>query len=370
MSQSPGGRARPAPACVSSGDARRATLPEAAPGRRGGRVRRGCDRPAWCSWRGPGPSVAGPLGDRAHRRRDDGEPLVRPLPRLAARRRRQAGRARRTSTSTASRTRPTASRRTSRAAGTPTRSHLRRRPGRSTTAGAATAGCAPATTTCSRSATTRRATCPSSAPPRRPGRSATATSRRSSARRSRTASTCTRRGPTGSTDTARAEPTCRRSGTGSRARASAAATTTATSPSSRSGATKYSPITRSFAAVPRATAAAGTLPAVAFVDPPSAATGSGRSERRPSARRHPRRASRSCQPGLRGRHVEPGLAADAAGDHLRRVGRLLRPRPAAGRAPTSTRAHALRGFRVPTVLVSPFARRGHVATASTTTPRS
>ena len=46
--------------------------------------------------RGPGrrrrPPGAGGLGDRARHRRDDGEPELRPLPRLAAPRRRQAGR--------------------------------------------------------------------------------------------------------------------------------------------------------------------------------------------------------------------------------------------------------------------------------------
>ena len=44
-------------------------------------------------WRPPRAAAPEQLGDRPHRRRDDGEPVVRPLPRLAARRRRQAGRA-------------------------------------------------------------------------------------------------------------------------------------------------------------------------------------------------------------------------------------------------------------------------------------
>ena len=81
--------------------------------------------------------------------------------------------------------------------------------------------------------------------------------------------------------------------------------------------------------------------------------------RLPPAVGHPRRRVVPLA-GLQGRHLEPGLAAHAARDHVRRVGRLLRPRRRRRVHPTTTRCMRLRGFRVPTVLVSPFARRGYV----------
>ena len=94
--------------------------------------------------------------------------------------------------------------------------------------------------------------------------------------------------------------------------------------------TKYLDIARTWPQF-LADAAAGTLPAVSFLDPKFLDEGSGT-----SADDHPHADIRAGavvrQPGLRGRHRRPGLGAHRAGRQLRRVGRLLRPRAADGRA--------------------------------------
>ena len=76
----------------------------------------------------------------------------------------------------------------------------------------------------------------------------------------------------------------------------------------------------------------GKLPAYSMVDPDLTLddTGpqSGIMERRPSARRHPRGRVLPLD-GLQRRHPQPGVVAHAARGHLRRMGRVLRPRAAA-----------------------------------------
>ena len=169
------------------------------------------------------------------------------------------------------------------------------------TAAAATAGCARARTTSSRSATTSRATSGSTATRRRTGRPSTATSRPPWPRPTRTASTSTARRPTGST-TRPTSPRCRRSGTGwPRPRASRARYYYVDVPFLALYGTKYLDIARTCAQF-LADAAAGTLPAVSFLDPKFLDEGSGTLGRRPPARRHPRRAV-VPQPGLRGGHA-------------------------------------------------------------------
>ena len=204
---------------------------------------------------------------------------------------------------------------------------LRGRAASSTTAAAATAGSAPARTTTSASATTRRTTCRSYGARRAAtGRSATATSRRSSARRIPTASTCTPARPTASQHAARRRSSCRRSGTGSPRARRQRPLLLQRPPVPRALGLEYLDDHHAVRGLPRATAATGTLPAVSYVDPRFLARPvSAARHRRPSARRHPRRRG-FLVAGLQRRHVEPGLAEHAARHHLRRVGRLLRPR--------------------------------------------
>ena len=69
---------------------------------------------------------------------------------------------------------------------------------------------------------------------------------------------------------------------------------------------------------------------------------------------------------VHGRHGQPALAGDRAAHHLRRGGRVLRPRAAAQAcAPDPARrdadGHVQRGARVPLLVVSPWARRHHVS---------
>ena len=78
--------------------------------------------------------------DRHLRRADDGEPVVRPLPRLDAERGRAPGRRAATSTRRASRRRPTASRPSTRAAATRTPATAGSRAGSSSTTASSTAG--------------------------------------------------------------------------------------------------------------------------------------------------------------------------------------------------------------------------------------
>ncbi len=125
---------------------------------------------------------------------------------------------------------------------------------------------------------------------------------------------------------------------------------------------KYAPITKTHSQF-FADARKGTLPAVSFIDPNLTfvddGPGIGDLERRPSARRHPRRRVLPLD-DLQRSDQEPAVVAHAARRHVRRVGRLLRPRAAADR---EGRRPALRAARLPraVLLVSPFARRGAVA---------
>ncbi len=211
---------------------------------------------------------------------------------------------------------------------------LRGRPDRAQRRAAATAGCGPARTTCSRSATTSKADLAFLGQPPPTGPPATATSPRCWPRPTRTASTSTR----ARTDrlhnstTISTLPTIwdRLRGAGP----SAARTTTPTSRSSRCGARSTSSISQPFATFladcgdrhPARRVASSTR---------ASRTRLRHLRRRPPARRHPRRRG-VPQPGLHGGHDRPGLGQHPAGDQLRRVGRLLRPRRArhgAGRQP-------------------------------------
>ena len=247
--------------------------------------------------RAPG---AGQVGHQAHRRGDDGEPLLRPLPRLDAPERdgKQAGltyldRYRVPHHTHHLDVRPAA------ASTTPTTAT--RAAGSSSTAARATAGCAPGRTTASPSATTSRPTCGSSAAPSPTGRRSTATSPRSWPRPTRTASTCTAPTPTGSTTTTRVStmPTI-----WDRLRAEGSTGTYYYSDlPSRPARDAHSPVDQPTRSPTFFTdAAAGTLPDVSFVDPRFIDEDSGTSQRRPSPRRHPRRRVLH-EPGLRRRHA-------------------------------------------------------------------
>ena len=102
--------------------------------------------------------------------------------------------------------------------------------------------------------------------------------------------------------------------------------------------TKYLDIARTWAAVPDRRggrhAAGGVVPR-----PEVPRRGDRQLRGRPPARRHPRRAV-VPQRGLRGGHGWAGLGAHRAGRELRRVGRLLRPRAADGRAGRDPRGRA------------------------------
>ena len=135
--------------------------------------------------------------------------------------------------------------------------------------------------------------------------------------------------------------------------------------------TKYLPISHAVRAVPRRRG--GRHPARRCPSSTRGSTDEGvrHLRRRPPARRHPRRRG-VPQPGLR-RRSPPARAGSntAAGHQLRRVGRLLRPRRPGQRARRRSAATALRGFRVPALVISPLARRRRTSpTTSTTTPRS
>ena len=204
--------------------------------------------------------------------------------------------------------------------------------------------------------------------PRRRSRPTTASSARCWPRPTRTASTCTRRSPTGSRTTRCRSSTRRLPGhddlrRARRPRASAAATSTPTSRSARSGARPGS----------RARPGRGVLRALrgrhaarGLVRRPGVRRrGAGHVRRRAPARRHPHR------PGLHGRRRArvPGVAAVQARravHRLRRVGRVLRPRRAAARArrpqraPTSTRTSARWASASPRWPSRPTPGRGHV----------
>ena len=86
--------------------------------------------------------------------------------------------------------------------------------------------------------------------------------------------------------------------------------------------------------------------------------------RRAPAGRHPRRAGLRRRRRARLHELAP-VQARRAVHHLRRVGRILRSRRSAARArpapePRSRQDFGQMGFRIPAVVVSPYARRGHV----------
>ena len=115
-----------------------------------------------------------------------------------------------------------------------------------------------------------------------------------------------------------------------RRRAEPAATTSPTCRSPRCGArSTCGSANRSTASSPAC--AAGRLPNVSYVDPRFLDEGVGHLGRRSSALRHPRRAAISFTRSTRGDH-RSAVVADDARHHIRRMGRLLRPRAAAGRA--------------------------------------
>ena len=164
----------------------------------------------------------------------------------------------------------------------------------------------------------------------RGSRCSTASSRRCSARRTRTATTSTPRSRAARRRTSfpiatGGLPRGRRSGSGSTRQACRRRLLLLDLPflalwRPTAGAVQH----RSSSTSP--TAAAGTLPNVAFVDPASSARDP---HRRPSARRHPRRAGVRAR-RVRGLHRVAALGERRLRAHLRRVGRLLRPRRTAG----------------------------------------
>ncbi len=257
---------------------------------------------------------------------------------------------------------PPTSRTRTRAATTPTPATAGTRAGRSATAGSSRRGAA---TTSSRSATTSATTCRSRRSSPAGSRRSTATTRRCSARPTRTASTSTPRSRAATRPT-RSRPT------------GGFSVGDDLGPARRAG--RAGPLLLLRPPVPRALrqpgrrpvpapktdyfadCAAGTLPAVSFLDPKLPRP---RAVRRPPARRHP------PGPGVPARRVRrvrrvTELAQRALHGHLRRVGRVLRPRRAAPVSPTTARAPSTQedfgqaGFRVPTVIASPFARPGYV----------
>ena len=158
-----------------------------------------------------------------------------------------------------------------------------------------------------------------------------------------------------------------------RRRADAAATTTATCPSLRCGARSTSPISRPVTTF-FADCAAGTLPHVTFVDPRFEDEDSGT-----SGDDHPHADIRNGEAFMnsiyRAVTTSPTWSRtvliinfDEWGGFYDHVAPPPRADPAADAA--AGNQDGLRGFRVPCLIVSPLARRGHIATASTTTPRS
>ena len=334
--------------------------------------------------------------DRHHRRADDGEPVGRPPPRAGWRptrpileegRRRYGHRFRFDADNTQTLRR---SRRARRRHLVPA-GHARRaepvpplrppRPRPRVGLGArrsATAGSSPpaAGTTSSRSGTTPPTTSPST--PTSPGgsRPSTATTARCWPRRTRTARTCTRRSRAGNKDN---DPARRRrsatsgtpSGTGSSPRAFPRPTTSRRPARHRAlGARAWC---RTPARSPSTSRAcqAGALPRVVFLDPGFTTD--------LQHRRSPRRSRHPGRPEVRRRlllGVRPVAALGARGvrPHLRRVGRVLRPRPAAdaARRPRQLRRHrelragGLPGADDPRVAVS---RDGASSTTPCTTTR-
>ena len=91
-------------------------------------------------------------------------------------------------------------------------------------------------------------------------------------------------------------------------------------------------------------------------------------ERRPPEHRHPRRRV-VPERGLPSRDDEPGLAPDAARDHVRRMGRLLRPRTAAARARRRSRPMRCAVFACPVYSSRLLLAAATSRTGRTTMPR-
>jgi len=122
--------------------------------------------------------------------------------------------------------------------------------------------------------------------------------------------------------------------------------------------TKYLPISRPFAAF-LADAAAGTLPAVSFIDPRFEDEGSGS-----SGDDHPKADIRAGEQFLNQVYnavtTSPNWANTLIVINFDEWGGFF-DHVAPGTAPDVSATTALRGFRVPVVVISPRARRGYVA---------
>ena len=252
---------------------------------------------------------------------------------------------------------------TTRAAGTPTPITPMRADESSSTTAPATAGYARAAMTCTRSATTSARISRSSAAPLLDGPPARATSRRSWRKPTPTASTSMPRRPTAST-TAPPRLRCPRSGTGSPPPGAAAVTTTATCRSWPYGAPGTFPSAARWGrssqtvrlercpAFPTSTRAFSTrarAPRAMITPTRISATGkhSWTASTEPSTPARTGPAPSWCST------TTSGAASSTTLRPRRRRSRLLIGSPVTGMAGV--------GFRVPCVVVSPRARRGHIA---------
>ena len=147
---------------------------------------------------------------------------------------------------------------------------------------------------------------------------------------------------------------------------SAAATTAATSPFLLLWTSSYHAIITQHFARSSATADGASCRTSRYVDPNYTFDGDGpRPARRTTTIRTPTSApaSTSCQPIYNAVTTSPAWPRTLLDHHLRRVGRLLRPRAAAGRRrDVDAASTSSAGSASPCVLISPFARRGFVAT--------
>ena len=400
----PVGPAAPSPCSRSNrlGSMRRRDFLQAA-GAVGGAVMLGGDRPARLRRRRRHRLRHRPrrfrarLPDRHRRRADDGEPVVRPLPRVARRRRAPTSRPGAGATASgfqvagADRPRRTRPRRrpvaTYPLVGAPSETNPWRglrppepgprlvRRARRARRGLPRAG--------HRERRVRARLLRRRGPPRPPAAraaaspSATATSPPCSAGRSRTASTCTRRRRTATRSIpdrcASASTPSRRSGTSSPPRSVDAAFYYTGFPGLMLFGERMDALHPADRPPTSRTAAAGTLPSVTFIEP---SFGGGlrtddhpRGDVQRRAALHPRVLRR-----VRG---VAAVEARAVHPHLRRVGRLLRPRRAAASCPTTApepdRGRELRPARLPGPGRCSRRRTRAAATsttASTTTPRS
>ena len=332
--------------------------------RRGGRRRRAARSPAPRSRPLHSPAEAGALRHRPRRRRDDGEPLVRPLPRLAPRRRRQAGGPDATPTPTASPhpTFPLAPDFQGCSYHDPDHSYDGARVEWNN--GACDGWLRAGRTTSSRSATTASTTCRSSARPRPRSRPATASSRRSSAPTfpNRFYSLVRRHRP--ARQHASRASTCRRSSTGSRRSGCRAALLLRQlqlpAALTRSYNADHAQVREVLQAAARRASCPRSRTSTRTTRSPT--TGPRRATRATTTTRTPTSApaSTSCRQIYNAVTQSPAwprtlliFTFDEWGGFFDHV-----PPPAAPDVSPSTQQ---RGFRIPCLLVSPFARRGHVA---------